>query len=505
MSYSLKKSDALAGKYTHIIISGEEYGIPTSQVKSVVEKPSVRKVPKAPDFIEGVANINGRIIPLLNPVKRLSLLSPGEIDATRNLTNALSAPSKEQMLLVQLGNVLYGIVVDSVTDISNISSDIIEPMNPLMVKNESPFIAGMAKLPSGIVYLMDLEAVIMSGMPVEKEDQTLYESFSKTLNDFLKPKRGKISSKHLAFMIGEETFGIAANILKGVSRPVDMTCVSSGIISSGIDYIHGLMNRSDRMLPVIDIAKKLEIPSVEYSKESRVIWIDSNGFEFGILVHQVVDFTHIMQSQIKSSLRMIAKESDSHIKGIAMLDQGKRLVTILDVDNLLVDSELAELKKLDEVQMEPSQMKSGKKTERKTTDLLIFTVSDFELAIPTNEVSEVLFVQDLKKIPKVPLFIKGVMPVKGELIPIMDIHRRLELPLSAATTKKRVIIVKKENINYGILVDTVSGIIKVDQNDIVPPHDIIQHIDSRFINGIASVKNTDRSPVVINVDELIKN
>ncbi|MBF0469637.1 MAG: chemotaxis protein CheW, partial [Desulfamplus sp.] len=453
MRYSLKKSGALAGKYTHIIISGEEYGIPTSQVKSVVEKPSVRKVPKAPDFIEGVANINGRIIPLLNPVKRLGILSQGEINTTQNPANALSAPAKGQMVLVQLGSVLYGMIVDGVTDISNISAEIIEPINPLMVKNDSPFIAGMAKLPSGIVYLMDLEVFIMSGIPVEQQDHTVYESFSKYLNDFLKPKRRQISSKHLAFMLGEETYAIAANILKGVSRPVDMTRVSSGI-----DYIQGVMNRSDRMLPVIDIAKKLEIPSMDYSKESRVIWIDCKGFEFGMLVHQIVDFTHITQSEIKSSLRMIAKESDTHIKGVAMLNQGKRLITILDVDNLLIESELAELKKLDEVQMEPSQMKSDKKTGQKTTDLLIFTVSDFELAVPTSEVSEVVFLQELKKIPRVPPFIKGVMPVKGELIPIMDIHRRFELPRAAATTKKRVIIIKKESINYGILVDNVYGI-----------------------------------------------
>ncbi len=91
---------SLSGEYISLLIQDEEYGVSPSQVRGIVDIPVIRKVPKVPSFIEGVANIRGRIVPLLNTIERFELLPSEESEEE----------AQKRLVLVQLDNSLYGFI-----------------------------------------------------------------------------------------------------------------------------------------------------------------------------------------------------------------------------------------------------------------------------------------------------------------------------------------------------------------------------------------------------------
>ena len=156
-----------ANEYLCLVIHNEEYGIKTSQVRGILDTPVIRQVPKAPSFVAGVANIRGRIVPLLNAVERFGFVS--SIPNPMPIANRQSTINN-RLVLVQLDNSLYGILADRIASITYLSEEMIEPVNPIMVNREAAFLTGMAKYGDRLVHLLDLEAFIKAGLEPDQEE-----------------------------------------------------------------------------------------------------------------------------------------------------------------------------------------------------------------------------------------------------------------------------------------------------------------------------------------------
>ena len=94
-------------------IGDEEFGVEINQVREIVKLVSITRMPKAPVFIEGVVNLRGQIITVIDLAKRLDLPSTGKTDATR-------------IMVVEVGEDTVGMIVDSVSEVLRLSADNIE-------------------------------------------------------------------------------------------------------------------------------------------------------------------------------------------------------------------------------------------------------------------------------------------------------------------------------------------------------------------------------------------
>jgi len=128
-------------------LAGELYGVDIHQVREIIRVPDITRVPRTPDFVEGVINLRGSVIPVLDLRKRF-LLPPGNGDADRRI------------VVVEMGEQTIGVIVDAVSEVLRLEGDRIEPPSPYIVSVDTQYITGIARLDDRLVILLDLNRVL---------------------------------------------------------------------------------------------------------------------------------------------------------------------------------------------------------------------------------------------------------------------------------------------------------------------------------------------------------
>lgn len=129
-------------------VGDEEFGLDILRVQEIIRIQPLTRVPNLPDYIDGVFNLRGKVIPVIGLRKRLGL-------------DKQSADKQTRIVVVDVHNQTLGFIVDSVSEVLRIHSGTVEP-TPRLGKNERDYISGVGKLDSRLLLMIDLEQ-LMSG------------------------------------------------------------------------------------------------------------------------------------------------------------------------------------------------------------------------------------------------------------------------------------------------------------------------------------------------------
>ncbi len=139
------------GKYLTFSLAKEEYGIGILKIKEIIGMMPITTVPQTPEFVKGVINLRGKVIPVVDLRLRFGLEAADYTDRTCIIVVEIKG---------QAGNVLIGTVVDSVSEVLNIKGDDIEETPSFGSKLNTDYILGMAKLEGGVKILLDIDRVL---------------------------------------------------------------------------------------------------------------------------------------------------------------------------------------------------------------------------------------------------------------------------------------------------------------------------------------------------------
>ncbi|MCK6439408.1 MAG: chemotaxis protein CheW [Planctomycetes bacterium] len=129
-------------------LSDEEFGVDIHALQEIIRMMPVTRVPKAPSFVEGVVNLRGQVIPIIDLRKRIGMDAGDKNDkATR-------------IIVVQLEKKTVGFIVDSVGEVKRIPSRVVEPPPPIVAGIESEYIRGVGKLDDRLLILLDLNKLL---------------------------------------------------------------------------------------------------------------------------------------------------------------------------------------------------------------------------------------------------------------------------------------------------------------------------------------------------------
>lgn len=126
---------------------GEQYGIPIGQVQEIIRVGPITRVPNSPVYMEGVINLRGRVLPVLNLRQRLSL-SPREIG------------KESRIVVTEVVGKTIGLLVDAVSHVIRVPVEFIERAPEEVLEVDSDYITGVCKLKNALVILMDLEKLL---------------------------------------------------------------------------------------------------------------------------------------------------------------------------------------------------------------------------------------------------------------------------------------------------------------------------------------------------------
>jgi purine-binding chemotaxis protein CheW len=142
-----------------------------------------------------------------------------------------------------------------------------------------------------------------------------------------------------------------------------------------------------------------------------------------------------------------------------------------------------------------------KTVNKETKQFVVFKVGDQEFGADIHKVSIIEKPMSAARVPTTPKYIKGVINLRGEIIPIMSMRLKFDLPEIEETEDTRVIIFKFNEITLGILVDLVDEVISVSENDIESVTSITNDRSLDYIIGIAKVDG--RIITLLNIEKLI--
>lgn len=128
-------------------LATESYGVDIGAVREIIRMQEITNVPRTPDFVEGVINLRGKVIPVVDLRKRFGL-SVGEKSA------------ENRIVVVDIGGQDIGVIVDAVNEVLRIFTDSVEPPSSVITTADSDYLMGIAKVDDRLLILLDLESVL---------------------------------------------------------------------------------------------------------------------------------------------------------------------------------------------------------------------------------------------------------------------------------------------------------------------------------------------------------
>ena len=149
MDLNQKKQDDQLLQLVTFSIGEEEFGVNILKVQEIIRTMEITKVPRAPDFVEGVINLRGKVIPIIDLRRRFGLAPRGHDKNTR-------------IIVIEMSGIIVGFVVDAVSEVLRIPKSTVEPAPPVVAGVDADYISGVGKLEDRLLILLDLDKLLSS-------------------------------------------------------------------------------------------------------------------------------------------------------------------------------------------------------------------------------------------------------------------------------------------------------------------------------------------------------
>lgn len=156
---------------------------------------------------------------------------------------------------------------------------------------------------------------------------------------------------------------------------------------------------------------------------------------------------------------------------------------------------------MDNIQVLKDQYLADQSLKEDKRKLVSFQIGSEEFAIDIIMVQEIIKMFDITRVPKALFYVEGVINLRGRVIPIINIRKRLGLPIRSYDKNTKIIVVEINKKILGFIVDAVSEVIEISNSTIEPPPSIMGEVDSEFISGIG--KLNDRLLVLLDLEKVL--
>ncbi len=150
-------------------LENEEYGVDILKVQEINRMTEITRVPNSAAYVEGVINLRGKVIPVINLRKRFGLTEVHTDESSR-------------VIIMDIRGVTMGLVVDSVSEVLRIPSGIVEPTPPMASDINTEFIKGVAKLEDRLIILLDIDKLIGKTESTGMNESTTAVDVKKTVD-----------------------------------------------------------------------------------------------------------------------------------------------------------------------------------------------------------------------------------------------------------------------------------------------------------------------------------
>lgn len=600
------------------LLNDEEFGFDIMSVQEIIRVPKMAKVPRTPAYVDGIANLRGVVLPVIDMRTRFGMQREAETDRTR-------------VLVVDIDGVKTGLRVDRVKQVTRVMRSEIEPPPAAIRGTTSDYLEGVVKLDKGQRIVMALSAAQVceiegTSKVAATSGATLRTAGGSPQTAAGGPERHTIEvQKMVTFRIAKEEFAFPMEHVREILR-----VETPNQVPDVPDYVLGVLTVRGQILPVLDLRRLLQQGSLadefaagcrplrdEYERwaeqtgkvfadgshvridaavterlrkwladansssqllmealakvrglnekvikqlqarakceergdhedaracgaevlsgsreivaslrrfeqqiaqniqeDQRIIVVDAEGFMLGLVVDHVHEVLNVPKDLVEPPPRLTSN-GGIELSGVAKLEDGSRLIMLLDVASLMKDQKLRDVQSAShgsgdaerarESRTRAAGPKSGGEPDLLSeVQLVTFMLGAEEYGVPISQIQEIDRLSKITKVPKAAPFIEGVTNLRGEVIPVLDTRKRFDLETKPADDRTRIIIVDLGGVKTGLVVDSVREVLNLARKDIAPPPEAIgSGIDQQFISGIGKVDAGKRMIVLLDVERIL--
>jgi purine-binding chemotaxis protein CheW len=485
-------------------VKDEMFAVPLAEVKEIIRMPDVVRMPLSPASLEGLANLRGTVLPVVNLRNVFGFEQVDHDDATRVVVLDQGRP--------------IGLVVDRMANVVTVEANDIETADTIQTTVDTKVVTGMIKGHAGASMVMILDAANL----IQRE-----------FHDF----GGKSNADRGAASIGQHREDIAT--ANATESAVDETQLVSFEVAcqeyafpieevqeivqlpehvtevpNTAAHVLGVITLRNRLLPLVSLREMFGLPPAEVREANKVVVVslgEGTGTSVGVVMDSIKEVLRVGRSAIDAMPSLFSQNrSLNDIQSICRLDDGKRLVSILSAGQMF---NVDEVRKLVGGDTEGSEaMASGVThdgaviaagTDDDEEQFVVFRLMNEEYGVPIDSVQEIVRVPEaLTKVPKTPPFIEGVINLRGSVLPVVDQRRRFGLAGIERNDRQRIMVFTISGVQTGFIVDSVSEVMRIGPSFINGAPKLSAE-QQKLIRRVANLEKQKRMILLLDVNQLL--
>lgn len=460
----------------------ENFGIDIMNVQEIIRIPAITMVPQAPVYVEGVTNLRGEILPVLD-----TRIKFGMEPVKRNISS--------RVIVVDVKGKKVGLSVDAVSEVLRVENSCIEATPAVVSGVDRGSIAGVVKINDGKKLVMILEAASLCNIDQAANKEAGIKAGSDSSKGEVEQKIEEVQL--VSFLLGGEEFALEIDSVREIIRYPEIVKVPNMP-----DYIKGVISLRDNLMPIVDMRVKLNTGNDEITDSTRVVVVDVDNTRIGLVVDRVYEVARIAKDTIFAPPQALTGESGDRLKGIARVDGGKRIIMLLDPRDIMTREELQDIGTLENMEENTGETELGLLDDLDEEQMVVFKLAGEQYGVRITQVQEINRLSKVTKVPRAPHFVEGVINLRGDVIPVIDLRKRFEIEYKDYTEFTRVIVSDSNNKKIGIIVDEVLEVLRITRKLLEDAPDILQNEQLHsFIDGIANLEN--RMIIMLNLENIL--
>ena len=150
--------------------------------------------------------------------------------------------------------------------------------------------------------------------------------------------------------------------------------------------------------------------------------------------------------------------------------------------------------------MSPIEGREETRENKNFLKFVMFGLGAERYAVPVLKVKEIIATARIFPLPKMPAFVEGIISLRGEIIPIVDLRKRFDLPEAEDTEEARIVVLEMGNFFVGISVDLVYEVIKIDEDLVEPPPPLVGGLRADYLEGVCEIN--EHLITILNLEQI---
>jgi purine-binding chemotaxis protein CheW len=445
-------------QYVTFMAGDEVFAVEMAPVQEIIRLPDVVRVPLSPPTLEGLANLRGKVLPIVSLRRVLGLDERESDDTTRAVVIDIGQP--------------MGFVVDRVASVVDVDASKIEGVDTIGSTVNTELLSGLIKDVSGhaMVMVLNFEKLIaqeFAQLAALGASRAGGLGAGSILGGSAQVDDASDDELHLvSFDVAEQEYAIdIADVQEIVQLPEQIVQVPNAP-----SHVLGVMTLRNRLLPLVALRRMFSLDEQDANEQSRIVVVSIRGASVGIVVDSVNEVLRVARQDVEGMPPLLARQGDmADITDICRLDGGQRLVSIISTDNLFRHSAIKEALNTVDVHDDSNDRSRQRDASGDDEQVVVFRLGAEEFGVPIDSVQEIVRVPEtLTHVPKAPGSVEGVINLRGSVLPVVDLRRRLGLSAVERNDGQRIVVFLIRGVRTGFIVDAVAEVLKVPRAAIEP-------------------------------------